>query len=180
MPAAAFSTEFKILLTMDSSNGFSTRMRNSPEILTHPETASEPSLTATGTGSPVTAEVSIRLSPSMTTPSNGIRSPGRTCTISPAFASSAGISVIWPSFSKRTTSGLKSTTSMIWLRLFSTATSSKNSPILKNSITPTASGYLWIANDPSVAILIRKFSSNIWPFKIFLPALKRTSPPKIR
>ena len=32
----------------------------------------------------------------------------------------------------------------------------------------------------SIAILIRKFSSNIWPFKIFLPALKRTSPPKIR
>ena len=111
--AAAFSTESRILVTIDSSRIFSTRIFNCPDVLTHPETILSPVFAITGTGSPVTGEVSIRLSPSMITPSNGIRSPGRTKRISPTFASSA--SIIRTSFpmTRLTTSGLKSTASII-------------------------------------------------------------------
>ena len=89
--ALAFSTEFKIRVTIDSASGLSTCICNTPCVLTHPEITVFPGCTLTGTGSPVIGEVSIRLSPSITVPSKGIRSPGRTKTISPTFACAAGM-----------------------------------------------------------------------------------------
>ena len=76
---------------MDSDRGFSTCIFSWPEVLTQPEITLLPGPTPTGTGSPVTGEVSIRLSPSTITPSRGIRSPGRTSRMSPTWASSAGM-----------------------------------------------------------------------------------------
>ena len=49
---------------------------------------------------------------------------------------------------------------------------------MKKSITPTASGYSFIAKAPSVATLIRKFSSKICPFLMFLREVIITSPPR--
>ena len=180
MLAAAFSTESRILLTMDSSNGFSTLIFSKPEVFTQPESTSVPTSTFIGTGSPVTAEVSKRLSPSTTMPSNGILSPALTSSTSPGFASFAGITLTSSPVTKFTTSGLRSMASIIWLRLRSTATSSKNSPILKNSMTPTASGYSPMTNAPMVAILIKKFSSKGFPLNRFLTAVTTISPPNIR
>ena len=100
-----------------------------PEVLTQPERTSLPGATATGTGSPVTAEVSIRLSPRNTVPSNGMRSPGRISIQSPTFTSSGSTSITFPSSYKRTISGRISTASIICLRLLFTATSSKSSPM---------------------------------------------------
>ena len=58
-----------------------------------------------------------------------------------------------------------------------TAVSWNNSPTLKNSITPTASGSWWMAIAPRVAIVIRKFSSNTCPLRILRPALVKTPQP---
>ena len=128
--AAAFSTESMILVTIDSSNTFSTLILITPEVFRHPEVTSVPSKPDIGTGSPVTGDVSIIVSPSVITPSKGIRSPGRTNRISPISASSASITETSPcSFTRFTTSGRISITSMICERLLSTAFSSNNSPI---------------------------------------------------
>ena len=59
----------------------------------HPEITASPADTFTGTGSPVTGAVSILLSPAVTTPSSGMRSPTRTTTRSPMFAWAAGCGV---------------------------------------------------------------------------------------
>ncbi len=126
--AAAFSTLSRIRVTMDSSRTFSTRIFSIPEVFTQPETTSSPYLRFTGTGSPVTGEVSTRLSPSITTPSRGIRSPTRTSRMSPTCASAAGITFTSSPTSRLTTSGRRSTASIIWPRLFSTARCSKYSP----------------------------------------------------
>ena len=128
LEAAAFSTLSRILVTMDSASTFSTRILSIPLVFTQPETISSPKARFTGTGSPVTGEVSTRLSPSITTPSKGMRSPARTKRISPTCTSSAGITFTSSPTSKFTTSGRISTASIIWPRLFSTARCSKYSP----------------------------------------------------
>ena len=112
-PAAAFSTESRMRVTMDSERGFSTLILISPCSLTQPEMTSVPGCADTGTGSPVTGEVSIRLSPSVITPSRGILSPGRTSRISPTPAFSAGIVCTWSPWTRFTVSGRISTASMI-------------------------------------------------------------------
>ena len=91
LPAAAVSTELRMRVTMDSDKGRTTFILRTPWIFMQPEITSVPAAALTGTGSPVTGEVSILLSPSTTIPSRGILSPGRTRRISPGFASAAGI-----------------------------------------------------------------------------------------
>ena len=127
--AAAFSTDCKIRETIDSESGLSTRILITPEIFRQPEVTALFGAIFTGTGSPVTGEVSRRLSPSMTVPSTGILSPARTRIISPVLAFSAGIISTVSPFTRFTVSGRRSTASIIWLRLFSVARSSKYSPI---------------------------------------------------
>ena len=68
----AFSTNSKILETVDSSNGFVTRISNKPSRLTLPLTISSPDFTLRGKDSPVNADVSIEALPFVTIPSNGI------------------------------------------------------------------------------------------------------------
>ena len=92
-PAAAFSTLFTILVTIDSERAFSTLILSSPLRLTQPDITLSPGLTFSGTCSPVTDEVSILLWPSATTPSSGILSPAFTIITCPGTACSAGISI---------------------------------------------------------------------------------------
>ena len=127
--ATAFSTESRIRVTMDSARTFSTWMRMVPVILTQPESTGSPTAARTGFGSPVTAEVSIWVSPSEMMPSSGMRSPGRMRRISPTSASSAGMVSVPLAVTRWTTSGRRSTASMIWSRLRSAARSWKYSPM---------------------------------------------------
>ena len=85
--AAAFSTACKMRETIDSDKGFSTFILIAPEIFKQPEVIELFGAIFIGIGSPVTGDVSKRLSPSMTMPSTGILSPARTNKISPTLAS---------------------------------------------------------------------------------------------
>ena len=94
-----------------------------------------------GTDSPVKEEVSIYVSPSTTTPSNGTFSPAFTINISPTFASS---NFTLPLSSIFTVSTLKSINLVIEALLLLTAKFSKYSPNWNNKITINASSYEWI------------------------------------
>ena len=64
-----------------------------------------PEALAMGVGSPVSIDSSTQELPSLTTPSVGTFSPGRTCTRSPTTTSDTGISTGWPSRSTRAVGG---------------------------------------------------------------------------
>ena len=149
-------------------------------MLIQPENIRSPSFTVTGTGSPFTADVSILELPDATTPSTAIRSPTFILRMSPTSISSASILTNSPSRSTSASSTRSSATSVIALRLFATAMSSNISPIRKNSTTPTASAYSPSAKAPSVAIVMRKFSSKKFPASIFLTVALRTFSPRIK
>ena len=63
-----------------------------PEVLMVAPITSSPGAISTGTGSPVTIEVSTALTPSTTTPSVAMRSPGRTTNRVPTVSCSTGTS----------------------------------------------------------------------------------------
>ena len=81
--ACASSTERMIRESIVSDAGFVTRTSSEPFWLMVPAKTSSPGPRWTGTGSPVTAAWSTYDDPAATVPSTGIRSPGRTITISP-------------------------------------------------------------------------------------------------
>ena len=74
----AFSTNSKILETVDSLKFLLTLTFKTPLVLIHPAKISSFIDISLGTDSPVKAEVSIKLVPSITIPSNGTLSPGLT------------------------------------------------------------------------------------------------------
>ncbi len=81
--AVACSTRRTMRLTVLSAAAAVTRTRSSAAVLTDPATTASPGPRATGTLSPVTGLSSTADCPSSTRPSQGTRSPGRTCTTSP-------------------------------------------------------------------------------------------------
>ena len=83
----AFSISSKILETVLSSKLVVTLTLMIPSLLIEPLRTSLPSLTKTGTASPVSIEVSNELVPSTMTPSNGSFSPTLTSRISPILTS---------------------------------------------------------------------------------------------
>ena len=66
-------------------------------MFTEPPSTSSPGPTSAGADSPVIAEVSSALAPSVTVPSVATRSPGRTTNTSPTASSDAGIPISTPS-----------------------------------------------------------------------------------
>ena len=104
-----------------------------------PERASLPAETGRGTGSPVMAEVSSADTPESTTPSSGIRSPGRTAMTAPGWISAGSVSTNPASVFKWATSGQRSISSPIDRRDRATARCSNSSPTWKKSMTATAS-----------------------------------------
>ena len=84
----AFSTSSRILATVESSNSLVVRTFRVPLPLTQPLMISSPTTAFLGTDSPVRAAVSMRDSPSTTTPSRGILSPGFTTMMVPTSTSS--------------------------------------------------------------------------------------------
>ena len=103
--ALAFSTSSKIFATVESSYSLVTLTLSIPSPFTHPDMISSPSETLLGTDSPVRADVSIKDSPSITTPSSGTLSPGLTTTILPISTSSGSTSSVSSPLSTKADSG---------------------------------------------------------------------------
>ncbi len=83
------------------------RMRKEPVLFSVAPITGSPGLRTTGSGSPVSMLSSTADEPSMTTPSTGTFSPGRTRTTSPTRTSSIGSSPSLPSRSTRAVRGCK-------------------------------------------------------------------------
>ena len=83
-----FSTSSRILDTVDSPKIRVVRTRIRPLMLMQPLMTSSPAATSRGRLSPVRAAVLTVLTPSVTTPSMGIRSPGCTTMTVPTSTSS--------------------------------------------------------------------------------------------
>ena len=77
------------------------RTTSRPYVFTVAPATSSPARTSTGTGSPVSIERSTADSPSSTTPSVAIFSPGRTTKRSPTASASTLTTTSWPSRSTR-------------------------------------------------------------------------------
>ena len=75
----------------------SARITNVPVPLTVPPVTRAPAIFSTGIGSPVTSDSSTELDPSVTIPSTGTFSPGRTRRTSPTAMCSTGTSISVPS-----------------------------------------------------------------------------------
>ncbi|MOA22470.1 hypothetical protein D3C78_1430270 [compost metagenome] len=84
-----------------------TRSVKLPEVFRVPPVACMPGCFSTGTGSPVSMDSSTYELPSMTSPSSGIFSPGRTSTMSPVLTFSISTSTAWPSRITRAVRGCK-------------------------------------------------------------------------
>lgn len=147
------------------------------ERLTVPETISFPGPMSLGTDSPVRARVSREERPSTTLPSRGTLSPGRTSMVSPTETSSGSTVSAAPPLTTWANSGWMSISVAMDCLVLPVALRSNHSPIWKNSITAVPSGYIWMANAPSVATAMRKFSSRKFPCPMFLAAFHRMSYP---
>src|SRR5580704_8385109 len=121
----------------------SARITNAPVPFTVPPVARAPSVFSTGTGSPVIIDSSTKLEPSVTTPSTGTRSPGRTRNRSPGCTWSSGTSSSEPSAPRRrAVSGASLSKALIallvWLRARSSSTWPSNT---RQTITAAGSKY---------------------------------------
>lgn len=92
---------------------FSAAIRNEPVWLTVPPITRSPSAFTAGSGSPVTIDSSTGLVPSVSRPSTGIFSPGRTRRVSPTRTASSGTSCSLPSRTTRAVGGASDSSSRI-------------------------------------------------------------------
>ena len=92
-----------------------------------PITAS-PAALATGVGSPVSIDSSTQELPSLTSPSTGIFSPGRTCTRSPTTTIDTGTSTGCPSRSTRALGGCSCSSRRIASEVWPRALASSSRP----------------------------------------------------
>ena len=109
--SAAFSTNSRMRLTVESSKGLVARTTSLPVRFTQPEM----------TSSPGRAAVSIWLSPVSTVPSSGMRSPGMTMNSSSGASSKGSICFSLPSSMTLAYSGAMSIMSAMDWRDLSTA-----------------------------------------------------------
>ncbi|OQA09081.1 MAG: hypothetical protein BWY65_01248 [Firmicutes bacterium ADurb.Bin373] len=86
---------------------------NVPSLLIVAPVTSSPAFLSAGKLSPVSMDSSTVEYPSLTTPSTGILSPGRTTIRSPISTSSTGISISWPFLITRACLGCRPTSFLI-------------------------------------------------------------------
>jgi hypothetical protein len=84
------------------------RKRIEPVWLTVPAMTFAPASFSIGIDSPVTIDSSIEVCPSITAPSTGTRSPGRSSTVSPTRTSDTGTRTMLPSRSTFASAGVSS------------------------------------------------------------------------
>ncbi len=92
LPPCAASTIAAMRASVVSAPMAETRKAKAPAPFTAPPVTLAPSPFSTGTGSPVSIDSSMKLPPSTISPSAGMRSPGRTSTMSPRRRAESGIS----------------------------------------------------------------------------------------
>ena len=119
--SAAFSTSSRMRLTVESSKGLVARTTSLAVRFTQPEMTSSPGRAVRGTDSPVSAAVSIWLSPVSTVPSSGMRSPGMTMNSSSGASSKGSTCFSLPSSMTFAYSGAISIMSAMDWRDLSTA-----------------------------------------------------------
>ena len=104
----ACCTSRTICISTESAPTFSACMWKAPDWLTVAPTTASPGPTSTGMGSPVSMDWSMRERPSVTRPSTGTRSPGRTRSRSPGATASSGTASVSPPFTRWATRGRRS------------------------------------------------------------------------
>ena len=161
--AVASSTILTMRLMVLSLAAAVTWIRNSAAVLTEPATTGSPGLRATGMLSPVTGLSSTADWPSRINPSHGIRSPGRTCTMSPSASWSAGRSCTKPSRSTRAVRGMRFASALMPDRACPAATFSSISPTANSTTTKAASSAAPITTAPRAATTISVSMENGLP-----------------
>ena len=137
-----------------SSAAFVTRTRSNASALIDPAKTSAPGSLRPGTLSPVTGLSSTPEMPSITSPSQGTRSPGRTCTTCPTRSFSADTSRVFPPASSRAVFGTSFESARMLSRALPAATPSSNSPTANRKTTRAASSASPITSAPPAAIVI--------------------------
>ena len=135
-----------------------------------PAKTSLPSSQATGTDSPVKWLLSISACPCDNTPSAGMRSPGRTSTISSIARAEGCTSCIPSEDTRRAFSGANFNSDFTPLRACPAARPSRLSPMANSNTTMPASSGSPMATAPMTATDIKNSIENSAPFKASCPA----------
>ena len=137
LPPCAASTMRMICASIVASPTAVARKVSAPVWLTVPPVTAAPAALATGAGSPVIMDSSIQLSPAVTSPSTGARSPGRRSSRSPVRTSAIGTSTTVSPRWTRAMRGCKPTNRLIACDVRPLACASRNRPS-RISVTMTA------------------------------------------
>ena len=157
---ALSSTSFTMRVAALSAYALVVRISTARSRLSIPLISSAPSATSTGADSPVREEASMAVLPSITTPSSGTRLCGAICSTVPIATSFAGTSRAAPPSYITATSGRISASLRMSRRDFSTALSSRISPIPNRTVTAAASTKSPRAIAAATATVIRVVSSS--------------------
>ncbi len=130
------------------------RMVSAASALTVPAKTGSPACLATGTLSPVTGASFTAPMPSSTSPSAGMRSPGRTRMTSPILRLSAGTSRVPEPSTRRAVLGTKAVSARMESRARPAAKPSSNSPTRKRKTTAAASSEAPMITAPTAAMVI--------------------------
>ncbi len=128
-----------------------TLIRKTASPLMVPAKALSPTPLRTGTLSPDTGDSSRALSPSVISPSAGIRSPGRTRIMAPTSRLSADTSRVWPFSSMNAVFGTSVVSAWMLERALPAATPSSNSPTKNRNTTVAASSPAPMMTAPTAA-----------------------------
>ena len=154
----AAATRATICASMVSPPTFCARMVSAPSWFTVPPVTASSFALTTGIGSPVSIDSSTWLWPSITTPSTGTFSPGRTRSTSPACTSSSGTSASLPSLAiRRAVFGASPSSALSAAPVRRRARSSRKSPSVTR-VTITAADSKYTATRPCMS---RKPSGKI-------------------
>ena len=151
---SASSTKRTMRAMVLSAVGLVTRTRSKDSVLIDPAKTSAPGSLRRGTLSPVTGLSSTPEVPLTTSPSQGTRSPGRTCTICPTLSASAATSRVLLPTSSRAVFGTSLVSARMLLRAFPAETPSSNSPTAKRKTTNAASSGSPITSAPLAAMVM--------------------------
>ncbi len=143
-----------------SWNRLVTRTSSVPEPFSVPPKTASPAAFSTGALSPVTALSSTGDEPLTTSPSTGMRSPGRTIATSPTRTSVTSIATSFPSRSIRAVFGAKSSSCDIERLVRETENDSSSSASENRNTIDAASSYEAISTAPMTAMIISTFMSK--------------------
>ena len=157
-----------------SSGARVTRTFSTASALIEPANTRSPGSLMRGTDSPVTGLSSTPEVPSITSPSAGTRSPGRTRTALPTARLSAGTSRTRVPTTRRAVFGTSAPSARMPARARPAATPSSTSPMAKRKTTIAASAAAPIASAPAAATVISISIVKVWPSRAAANARRAT------